>query len=543
MRPTDLSSPTVAQELSASRGAAIDTAWVNHIRYSLELSGTTFQFGDSIETTYRVENHDTVARYFGFNSVCQDWVFVFPEGCAPLVPECGTALWTANTLCPCCLTSSFWLPPGGSKTYRRVWKQHHTDGYRLRPGSFTLSASLSSPYFQQSLLSVDLDLVPYGPELIQTALDAASVGDTVLVAPGTYFENLVLGPSEAGVTLRSSSGAANTIIDGGGRGSVIYANEAPASVTIDGFTLQNGREEICEFVSWPRGGGITALHSSKLRIENSIIRDCRSRHGGGMAIALNSVPAVEGNRFLDNVATEEGGAVYLGIGFVGEGSLRNNTFARNVAARGSAIFQDSHTPAFRIERSAFYANVAGSGGSALECGEAVTECNAFWNNDPSPMSGCEDPSAILADPLFCAPEQDDFSLRSDSPLAPAHSGACGLVGALDVGCPPASDVGETAPVAASWMRPAQNPCRHLNVEWTETGRRGLALASAQGLPVELVVIDPQGRRVCSLQVEPTRSRPNREEIRDFHRLPSGVYFLALLAAGQVLERRPIVRVE
>lgn len=48
---------------------------------------------------------------------------------------------------------------------------------------------------------------------------------------------------------------------------------------------------------------------------------------------------------------------------------------------------------------------------------------------------------ISADPLFCDPAADDFTLRGDSPCAPG--GECGLIGAWPVGCDPTPAVEST----------------------------------------------------------------------------------------------------
>ena len=53
--------------------------------------------------------------------------------------------------------------------------------------------------------------VPADQANIQAAIDIAVSGDTVLVAAGTYPENLTIGQE---ITLLSSAGAALTIIDG-----------------------------------------------------------------------------------------------------------------------------------------------------------------------------------------------------------------------------------------------------------------------------------------------------------------------------------------
>ncbi|MES2393269.1 MAG: DUF1565 domain-containing protein, partial [Acidobacteriota bacterium] len=74
---------------------------------------------------------------------------------------------------------------------------------------------------------------------IQSAINAAANGDTVLVAPGTYFENLMIDGKE--ITLRSTAGAATTIIDGAQRGIVLTIEHTTSlATTVDGFTIRNG---------------------------------------------------------------------------------------------------------------------------------------------------------------------------------------------------------------------------------------------------------------------------------------------------------------
>jgi hypothetical protein len=74
--------------------------------------------------------------------------------------------------------------------------------------------------------------VPDEYPTIQSAIDAAATGDEVLVAAGTYFENLAI--EHKVVDVVSVAGPRATIVDGRGRGSVvtIYLDDrvdAPAS--------------------------------------------------------------------------------------------------------------------------------------------------------------------------------------------------------------------------------------------------------------------------------------------------------------------------
>jgi len=74
-------------------------------------------------------------------------------------------------------------------------------------------------------------------ESIQTAVDAAEPGDTVEVAAGTYYENIVM---DNPLTLRSADGADVTTIDGGSASDAFAVKVMASGVTVDGFTVKTG---------------------------------------------------------------------------------------------------------------------------------------------------------------------------------------------------------------------------------------------------------------------------------------------------------------
>ena len=80
---------------------------------------------------------------------------------------------------------------------------------------------------------------------IQSGIDAANAGDTVLVDPGTYNENINF--NGKAITVTSSGGATATTINGGnkpGLATVTFANAETRSSVISGFTITGGGDTI-----------------------------------------------------------------------------------------------------------------------------------------------------------------------------------------------------------------------------------------------------------------------------------------------------------
>ncbi len=128
---------------------------------------------------------------------------------------------------------------------------------------------------------------------ITEAISNSGTGDSILVMPGTYYENIDL--TGASIVLESAEGPENTIIDGSSTDCVVrmYSYE---SSTIRGFTIQNG--------SSPIGGGI--LCNASPIIENCVFRNNVSQLGAGVYHYENGTqgPAISNTKFCSNTGTD-----------------------------------------------------------------------------------------------------------------------------------------------------------------------------------------------------------------------------------------------
>ena len=109
---------------------------------------------------------------------------------------------------------------------------------------------------------------------IQIALNAAESGDTILVQPGTYIEN-IFWPETNGIKLISAGDSSNTIIDGGGVSVVIVFNGQNTIIDtltkIKGFSIENGSSEFA--------GGVLILNASPI-LQNLSISDNYTSESG-----------------------------------------------------------------------------------------------------------------------------------------------------------------------------------------------------------------------------------------------------------------------
>ena len=234
-------------------------------------------------------------------------------------------------------------------------------------------------------------LVPSEEPTIQDAVDIAVSGDTVLVAPGTYVENVDLGLRA--ITLRSTDGAEVTIIDGSESGSVVFSSEEEfdpeeleGDMVIDGFTIRNG-DGSGAFPQSPLpadgcGGGIFYFGVFGLQVRNCIITGNQAIFGGGIAYFGASELIVDNCRIRANSADGCGGIGLFGIGLPGgiSASITNCEIEGNVAVfSGGGIC--GLGASLDVSNCAITSNSAAMGGGivVLLAYLEMTNCTLFGN--------------------------------------------------------------------------------------------------------------------------------------------------------------------
>jgi hypothetical protein len=166
-------------------------------------------------------------------------------------------------------------------------------------GLFAISITANS----QSVINVPSDY-----STIQVALNNATEGDTVLVQPSTYYENIIW-PATNSIKLISAGDSSNTIIDGSEFSSVISIisdNIIDTTTIIKGFKITNGGD-----VQY--GGGIVITKSGPTISNCWITRNFSQEDGGGMffSYCIISKPILKNTIINNNEALGRGGGIYI----------------------------------------------------------------------------------------------------------------------------------------------------------------------------------------------------------------------------------------
>jgi hypothetical protein len=199
--------------------------------------------------------------------------------------------------------------------------------------------------------------VPAEYKTIQAAINAASDGDEILVASGTYNEAIdFLGKA---IVVRGA-GPATTVIDGTSLDATVVkciSGEGP-DTRLEGFTIANGTGTRAD-EGFTIAGGMRNWNSSPTIVDCVFSQNIVSDAGGGMwcrfgdPTIINCVftenagccgggiwyfqssPTIINCVFDRNTASSDGGGI---TGAVGSVVVINSTFASNIAPMGGGIF-------------------------------------------------------------------------------------------------------------------------------------------------------------------------------------------------------------
>ncbi len=176
---------------------------------------------------------------------------------------------------------------------------------------------------------------------IQAAIDFAVAGETVLVEPGTYYGSVVI---DKPLTLRSTAGAATTIIDGNNANENFYVVQiASSDVTLDGFTVTNPLYSNSADASgiinqWWKGT------FSNIRITNNVIHDIGtltrpSVSFGTFGINIGPVDGIEiDNNSIFNIGNNDPNSSAIGIFSWGS----SPDTANNIFIHDNVVYDISH---------------------------------------------------------------------------------------------------------------------------------------------------------------------------------------------------------
>ena len=323
--------------------------------------------------------------------------------------------------------------------------------------------------------------VPADQPTIQAGINAADNGDTVLVSPGTYYENINF--NGKAITVKSASGPAATIIDGSTEFSpvVTFSSGETTKSVLSGFTLQNGDyEQISVFSASPTIRGNVMLGTAQFYgngiyvqsgggvIQGNLIAGLYNAiavsSGTGVQILGNVVAAnlaaginiqfsngpdvVQQNTVVDNLSqgvfyyypsssalivqnfisgNQNAGLAWTGVGSAF--SMVSNTIAAN--STGCCGGSASEVLAYPINASVTMQNnlvVAAGVWSAFDC-TYDSSAAAFTNNDVFSSGGaaytsqCPDQTGtggnLSVDPLFTDLLSNNLHLQTGSPVLTA----------------------------------------------------------------------------------------------------------------------------
>jgi len=265
-----------------------------------------------------------------------------------------------------------------------------------------------------SLSNANTIKVPEDFSTIQAAINASTNGDTVLVASGTYYENInfkgknIVLTSYYGIT-GNASYIKNTIINGSTptnpdtASCVLIISGEDSSAVLQGFTLTGGKG-----TKWPdehgagiyvEGGGIFITVSSptikyNLIVNNEAINSPAGTisAGGGAIRCGDGSPHIINNVILNNAGMYGGGIVlnYCSEALIANNIINSNHVYQAVTGRqtfgGGGIWTYESLPGNDLPNLIINNTIIGNSSNTNGCGIRIWDANVLisnnivWNN-------------------------------------------------------------------------------------------------------------------------------------------------------------------
>jgi len=299
--------------------------------------------------------------------------------------------------------------------------------------------------------------VPDDFTTIQQAIDNAVDGDTVLVAPGTYYENINFLGKNITVTShyifnKDTDHILDTVIDGSTAtnpyetSTVIFKNDETAQAVLQGFTITGGGgtrwiDPQYPALTWFSGGGVFMYMASPTIRNNFITSNVVENTGNYDGISGGGLICFRGNPEISNNIVSYNEAGY-GAGIVVDYSgaiIKNNIVAFNSAGLsyggGGFYCIGNDTNSIIIENNTIVYNHSESNGGAIRMYSSsgwIANCIVWGNtqNSGSTIHGgasstityCDIDATvggtgnITEDPLFA---DTLYHLSADSPCVDA----------------------------------------------------------------------------------------------------------------------------
>ena len=275
--------------------------------------------------------------------------------------------------------------------------------------------------------------IPADQPTIQAGITAATNTDTVLVQPGTYFENINYNGKNITVaslflTTQDSTYISSTIIDGNNNGTVVtFENGENSSATLCGFTITNGHAS--------DGGGIRCSSSSSPTLKNVRISDNYAfENGGGISCFQNSNPSLENVTISNNTSIQRGGGIHCGS--YSSPSLENVSISGNSVAWWGGGISCSGVSNPSLENVTISDNIANITGGGIYCRQSnpIITNSILWNDFQQEIyyefgmvvvtysdieGGWTGEGNIDSDPLFEDPFNGNYHLTENSPCIDA----------------------------------------------------------------------------------------------------------------------------